>query len=206
MGLLVTGVLIDDYPMYLLILPLMRHEIGLVLMWSSLFSTASRSSLFYIASRSSLKLTLSLRPSEVFSTSISSSPKLRLSLRDLSLDLFSNASSLRHSHIKPSPSSGSLKFKPSQSQTLFSKALSSQAHSLPLFLSLLKMAKDTWPPEEVRYFFELYAEERRKENRTTSMNKIGKQNIIEAFKKRFKKGFLDWCLLRNKYDTSRKKC
>ncbi|KAF3533919.1 hypothetical protein DY000_02041541 [Brassica cretica] len=32
MGLLVTGVLIDDYPMYVLILPLMRHEIGLVLM------------------------------------------------------------------------------------------------------------------------------------------------------------------------------
>jgi len=34
MGLLVTGVLIDDYPMYVLILPLMRHEIGLVLMVS----------------------------------------------------------------------------------------------------------------------------------------------------------------------------
>ncbi|WZZ60283.1 hypothetical protein YC2023_060390 [Brassica napus] len=130
MGLLVTGVLIDDYPMYLLILPLMRHEIALVLM--------------------------------------------------VSCDDYCR---LRHSHIKPSPSSGSLKFKPSQSQTLFSKALSSQAHSLPLFLSLLKMAKDTWTPEEVRYFFELYAEERRKGNRTTSMNKIGKQNIIEAFEK-----------------------
>ncbi|XP_033131037.1 uncharacterized protein LOC117126621 [Brassica rapa] len=67
------------------------------------------------------------------------------------------------------------------------------------------MAKETWTPEEVRYFFELYAEERRKGNRTTSMNKVGKQNIIDAFEKRFKKGFLEWPLLKNKYDTSRKK-
>lgn len=67
------------------------------------------------------------------------------------------------------------------------------------------MAKETWTPEEVRYFFELYAEERRKGNRTTSMNKVGKQNIIDAFEKRFKKGFLEWSLLKNKYDTSRKK-
>ncbi|KAG5394676.1 hypothetical protein IGI04_024639, partial [Brassica rapa subsp. trilocularis] len=95
---------------------------------------------------------------------------------------------------------------------------SSQAHTLQLsllrrlssslscslissaFLSLFKMAKETWTPEEVRYFFELYAEERRKGNRTTSMNKVGKQNIIDAFEKRFKKGFLEWSLLKNKYD------
>ncbi|CDY13969.1 BnaC09g38570D [Brassica napus] len=95
-------------------------------------------------------------------------------------------------------------------------ALSSQAHSLPLFLSLFKMAKDvsieleyvygtTWTPEEVMCFFELYAKERRKGNRTTSMNKIGKQNIIEAFEERFKKGYLDWSVFKNKYYTSRKK-
>ncbi|WZZ77822.1 hypothetical protein YC2023_098394 [Brassica napus] len=43
----------------------------------------------------------------------------------------------------------------------------SQAHSLPLFLSLFKMStpKDAnWKPEETRYFFQLYAEERRKGN------------------------------------------
>ncbi|CDY39459.1 BnaC03g60690D [Brassica napus] len=110
--------------------------------------------------------------------------------------------------FKPSPSSDPLKLTFSSSDplklTLFNCLCSSQAHSLPLFLSLFKMSKDTWTPEEVRYFFELYAEERRKGNRTTSMNKIGKQNIIEAFEKRFKKGFLDWSLLKNKYDTSRK--
>ena len=37
------------------------------------------------------------------------------------------------------------------------------------------------------------------------MNKIGKQNIIEAFEERFKKGYLDWSVFKNKYDTSRKK-
>ncbi|CAN6979226.1 unnamed protein product, partial [Brassica oleracea var. botrytis] len=50
------------------------------------------------------------------------------------------------------------------------------------------MAKDNWPPEETRFFFQLYAEERKKGNRmSTSMNKIGKQNIIEAFEAKFKK-------------------
>ncbi|XP_018464014.2 uncharacterized protein LOC108835231 [Raphanus sativus] len=69
------------------------------------------------------------------------------------------------------------------------------------------MAKDTWTPEETRYFFQLYAEERRKGNKSaTGMNKVGKKNIMDAFELRFKKGFSDWKRdFKNKYDTSRKK-
>ncbi|KAL0696672.1 hypothetical protein Bca4012_063852 [Brassica carinata] len=83
----------------------------------------------------------------------------------------------------------------------------SQAHSLPLFLSLFKMAKDTWTPEKTRYFFQLYAEERKKGNKVgTNMNKVGKKNIMDAFELRFKKGFSDWKTdFKNKYDSSRKK-
>ncbi|CAN6871062.1 unnamed protein product, partial [Brassica oleracea] len=70
----------------------------------------------------------------------------------------------------------------------------------------LSMAIDTWKPEETRYFFELYAEERRKGNKVgTSMNKVGKTNIMEAFEQRFKKNFPDWRPYKSKYDTSRKK-
>ncbi|CAN6985207.1 unnamed protein product [Brassica oleracea var. botrytis] len=66
------------------------------------------------------------------------------------------------------------------------------------------MTKDNWPPEETRYFFQLYAEERRKGNRTsTSMNKVGKENIMVAFEDRFKKGYDSWQTFKNKYDTSR---
>ncbi|KAG5388572.1 hypothetical protein IGI04_030113, partial [Brassica rapa subsp. trilocularis] len=85
----------------------------------------------------------------------------------------------------------------------------SQAHSLPLFLSLFKMStsKDNWKPEETRYFFQLYAEERRKGNKVgQQMNKVGKKNIMDAFELRFKKGFSDWKRdYKKKYDSSRKK-
>ncbi|KAJ0253704.1 Myb/SANT-like domain-containing protein [Hirschfeldia incana] len=37
------------------------------------------------------------------------------------------------------------------------------------------------------------------------MNKVGKQNIMNAFERRFKKKFPDWKAFKNKYDTSRKK-
>jgi len=37
------------------------------------------------------------------------------------------------------------------------------------------------------------------------MNKIGKQNIIEAFEAKFKKGYDTWPPFKNKYDTSRKR-
>ncbi|KAL0716075.1 hypothetical protein Bca4012_065397 [Brassica carinata] len=69
------------------------------------------------------------------------------------------------------------------------------------------MAKDTWTPEETRYFFQLYAEERKKGNKgATGMNKVGKKNIMDAFELRFKKRFSDWKRdYKNKYDTSRKK-
>ncbi|CAF2059781.1 uncharacterized protein LOC106452591 isoform X2 [Brassica napus] len=68
------------------------------------------------------------------------------------------------------------------------------------------MAKYTWPPEEIRYFFQLYAEERNKGNKVgTSMNKVGQKNIMEAFEQRFKKKFPDWKPFKNKYDTNRKK-
>ncbi|KAL0649969.1 hypothetical protein Bca4012_092660 [Brassica carinata] len=64
----------------------------------------------------------------------------------------------------------------------------------------------TWKPEETRYFFELYAEERRKGNKAgISMNKVGKANIMEAFEQRFKKNLPDWKPYKSKYDTSRKK-
>ncbi|WZZ78517.1 hypothetical protein YC2023_099089 [Brassica napus] len=70
----------------------------------------------------------------------------------------------------------------------------------------LSMAIDTWKPEETRYFFELYAEERRKGNKAgISMNKVGKANIMEAFEQRFKKNLPDWKPYKSKYDTSRKK-
>ncbi|XP_022564914.1 uncharacterized protein LOC103854410 isoform X2 [Brassica rapa] len=80
----------------------------------------------------------------------------------------------------------------------------SQAQALSKFT--LSMAIDTWKPEETRYFFELYAEERRKGNKVgTSMNKVGKANIMEAFEQRFKNNFPDWRPYKSKYDTSRKK-
>ncbi|KAF8107449.1 hypothetical protein N665_0121s0003 [Sinapis alba] len=56
------------------------------------------------------------------------------------------------------------------------------------------------------FFFQLYAEDRKKGNKTsTSMNKIGKQNIMEAFEERFKKGCPSWHPYKNKYDTNRMK-
>ncbi|KAF8114197.1 hypothetical protein N665_0040s0052 [Sinapis alba] len=37
------------------------------------------------------------------------------------------------------------------------------------------------------------------------MNKVGKQNIMEAFEQRFKKGYPNWQPYKNKYNTSKKK-
>ncbi|RID63783.1 hypothetical protein BRARA_E02757 [Brassica rapa] len=57
----------------------------------------------------------------------------------------------------------------------------------------MSTSKDNWKPEETRYFFQLYAEERRKGNKVgQQMNKVGKNNIMDAFELRFKKGFSDW--------------
>ncbi|KAF8114417.1 hypothetical protein N665_0038s0041 [Sinapis alba] len=56
------------------------------------------------------------------------------------------------------------------------------------------------------FFFQLYTKERKKGNKTsTSMNKIGKQNIMEAFEERFKKGYPSWQPYKYKYDTNRMK-
>ncbi|CAF1711137.1 unnamed protein product [Brassica napus] len=75
-------------------------------------------------------------------------------------------------------------------------------YAIPGF-SIASQAVFNWPPEETRFFFQLYAEERKKGNRTsTSMNKIGKQNIIEAFEAKFKKGYDTWPPFKNKYDTT----
>uniref|UniRef100_A0A0D3AU95 Myb/SANT-like domain-containing protein n=1 Tax=Brassica oleracea var. oleracea TaxID=109376 RepID=A0A0D3AU95_BRAOL len=105
--------------------------------------------------------------------------------------------------------SGSIDLRLRSSQAHSLKLRPSQTHSLLLFLSLFKMStsKDNWKPEETRYFFQLYAEERRKGNKVgQQMNKVGKKNIMDAFELRFKKGFSDWKRdYKNKYDSSRKK-
>ncbi|CAF2105796.1 unnamed protein product, partial [Brassica oleracea] len=91
-----------------------------------------------------------------------------------------------------SASLSSLQVSGSQGQTLYKLTLS--------------MTIDTWKSEETRYFFGLYAEERRKRNKVgTSMNKVGKTNIMESFEQRFKKNFPDWRPYKSNYDTSRKK-
>ncbi|KAF2568564.1 hypothetical protein F2Q68_00024193 [Brassica cretica] len=117
------------------------------------------------------------------STSISSSPKLRLSLSTSSKALQASSLTLNISCVCVSQALPSF-VSGSQAQTL------SQAHSLDGERYKLRpfLVCMTWTPEETRYFFELYAEERRKGNKAgISMNKVGKANIMESFEQRFKK-------------------
>ncbi|CAN6893250.1 unnamed protein product [Brassica oleracea] len=123
------------------------------------------------------------------SASVSSKPRLKLRLSSLInlLCRFKSSSPIHQASLTQALPS--------------SLCFWSQARKLTL-----SMAIDTWKPEETRYFFELYAEERRKGNKAgISMNKVGKANIMEAFEQRFKKNLPDWKPYKSKYDTSRKK-
>ncbi|CAG7910457.1 unnamed protein product [Brassica rapa] len=67
-----------------------------------------------------------------------------------------------------------------------------------------RMADDKWTDEEVRYFFALYADEKKKGNRPRSgMNLAGREFIINKFEEKFGKRWI-WDRFKNKVDISRK--
>ncbi|CAN6989662.1 unnamed protein product [Brassica oleracea var. botrytis] len=66
------------------------------------------------------------------------------------------------------------------------------------------MADDKWTDEEVRYFFALYADEKKKGNRPRSgMNLAGREFIVNKFEEKFGKRWI-WDRFKNKVDISRK--
>ncbi|XP_056845621.1 uncharacterized protein LOC108813582 [Raphanus sativus] len=66
------------------------------------------------------------------------------------------------------------------------------------------MADDKWTDEEVRYFFALYADEKKKGNRPRSdINLAGREFIINKFEEKFAKRWI-WDRFKNKVDISRK--
>lgn len=61
-------------------------------------------------------------------------------------------------------------------------------------------------PKKPDFVFQLYTGERKKGNIMTSMNQTAKHYIMEQFeKKKFKRGYTNWNIFKNKYDNSKKK-